>query len=43
MISTSACVNCCNLLAGGVPKAGMLADSDLTAESICFSQEDIDS
>lgn len=40
-ISTSAYVNCCNLLAGGGPKAAMLADTDLTADNICFPREDI--
>jgi len=32
-ISTSAYVNCCNLLAGRVPKPGMLADTDLAADN----------
>lgn len=39
--STSAHVNCCNLLAGGVSKADMMADTDLTADNICFPHEDI--
>lgn len=43
MISTSAYVNCHNLRAEGVPKAGMLPDIDLTDDDTCFPHEDIHS